>query len=141
MKIEKENLLYCISIILYLISLTQNAFLLNNEDENYGYLALIFGFYVVFDTGFSWLANFLIVFSWLFKHKGTSLYYSLSALILGVSFLFIDEIVMGTNNKYGKITDYDIGYYLWILSFLMMTIRNILNYKKTICQSSRRLSP
>ncbi|EPR71738.1 hypothetical protein ADIWIN_3185 [Winogradskyella psychrotolerans RS-3] len=43
---------------------------------------------------------------------------------------------MGTNNKYGKITDYDIGYYLWILSFLMMTIRNILNYKKTICQQS-----
>ncbi|QXP78681.1 MULTISPECIES: hypothetical protein [Winogradskyella] len=130
MKIKKENLLYYASVILYLISLTQNAFLLNNEDGHYGYLALIFGFYAVFDTGISWLANFLIIFSWLFRHKRTSLYYSLSALILGISFLFIDEIVMGTNNKYGKITGYGIGYYLWISSFLIMTIRNIFNYKK-----------
>ena len=130
MKIKRENLLYYSSVIIYLISLTQNAFQLNNEDEHYGYLSLIFGFYAVFDTGICWLANFLIIFSWLFRDKKTSLYYSLSALILGISFLFVDEIVMGTNNKYGKITGYDIGYYLWISSFLIMTIRNILNYKK-----------
>jgi|GEM_PF-5151182 len=37
---------------------------------------------------------------------------------------------MGTNNNYGKITGYDLGYYLWILSFLVMFIGNLLNYKK-----------
>jgi len=132
MKINNESLFYYASVILYLISLTQNSFMLNNEEGHYGYLALIFGFYAVFDTGISWLANFLIIFSWLFRHKKASLYFSLSALILGVSFLLIDEIVMGTNNKYGKITGYDIGYYFWILSFLVMTIGNILNYKKRV---------
>ncbi len=130
MKIKNENLFYYPSVILYLISLTQNAFLINNEGGHFGYLVLIFGFYAVFDTGISWLANFLIIFSWLFRHKKASLYCSLSALILGISFLFIDKIVMGTNNKYGKITGYDIGYYLWILSFAVMTIGNILNNKK-----------
>ncbi|WP_179334997.1 hypothetical protein [Winogradskyella costae] len=130
MKIKNLNSFYYTSLILYLISLTQNAFYINNENENQGYLILIFGFYAIFGAGVSWLANILILFSWLFRHKKSSIYFSLSALILGISFLFFDKVVMGTNNKYEIITGYDIGYYCWILSFLVMFIGNILNYKK-----------
>lgn len=130
MKIKNKNLLYYASVVLYIISLTQNAYILNQEQEQYGYLVLIFGFYAVFDSGISWLANILIIFSWLFRHKKTSLYFSLSALILGLSFLLIDKVVMGTNNIYGNITGYGIGYYLWVSSFLVMTIQNIMTYNK-----------
>jgi hypothetical protein len=136
MKIKTINPFLTISIIFYLISLTQNAFYVNNENENYGYLVLIFGLYAVFGggAGLSWLANILIVFSWGFHKKRVSIYFSISALIFGISFLFFDQIVMGTNNKYGNITDYGLGYYLWILSFFTMLIGNIFDYKNNVLQ-------
>jgi|GEM_PF-5458895 len=76
MKIKNINIFYYGSVVLYLISLTQNAFLINDENGYYGFLSLIFGFYAVFGSEISWLANFFIIYSWLFRHKKTSLYFS-----------------------------------------------------------------
>ncbi|WP_296318724.1 hypothetical protein [Winogradskyella sp.] len=118
------------SIVLYIISLTQNCLFIENEEQSYyGFSLLIFGFYAVFDSGFSWLANILIVLSWGLRHKKYSIYISLLALVLAISFLFCKEIVMGTNNTYGTITGYDVGYYLWALSFLAMLIAGILKHR------------
>jgi len=124
---NRTKLLLTISVIFFLISLTQNAFYVNNESGYHGYLALIFGFFDFFDggAGISWLANIMIIFSWGFHQKRVSLYFSLAALILGISFLSFDKILMGTNNNYGQITGYDLGYYFWILSFLTMVIVNL----------------
>jgi hypothetical protein len=132
MKIKKLDVFFAISIVLYLFSLTQNAFYVNNEEEYSGYLILILGLYAFLGggAGLSWLANIMILFSWATYKKKVSIYFSLSALILGVSFLFFDKIIMGTNDKYGSITNYDIGYYCWILSFLTILIGNIVNHKK-----------
>ncbi|RCW92006.1 hypothetical protein [Winogradskyella arenosi] len=132
MTIKPTTPYYYASIILYGMALTQNAFLLNNEDGQYGYLTLIFGFYAVLDTGISWLANVLILLSWAYRDRKAALYFSVIALGLGISFLAVDNIVMGTHNQYGKITGYDTGYYLWVLSFLVMTIGQIVNYKKQL---------
>lgn len=116
--------------MLYIISLTQNCLFIENEEQSYyGFSLLIFGFYAVFDSGFSWLANILIVLSWGLRHKKYSIYISLLALVLAISFLFCKEIVMGTNNTYGTITGYDVGYYLWALSFLAMLIAGILKHR------------
>lgn len=131
-KNKHNSLFLIISIVLFLLSLTQNAFYVNDKEEYYGFLVLIYGFFGVFDfgSGVSWLANVLILISWGLNQKRISLYLSLCALTLGLSFLAFDEILMGTNDKYGKITQYDLGYYLWILSFLIMAIGNLFNYKK-----------
>lgn len=130
MKRTNSNIFYYCSVILFVISLTQNAFFTDKNNTCVGYLALIFGFYVVFDTGISWIANLCIILSWAYRHKKISIYFSLLALILGISFLFIDKITTGTNNIYRKITGYGLGYYLWTLSFVCMFYRNLLNYKK-----------
>ncbi|NRA92462.1 MAG: hypothetical protein HRU26_07205 [Psychroserpens sp.] len=129
MKFNKSHIYYYISVLLFLISLTQNAFFLDHEDGQQGYVILILGFYAVFDTGISWLANFLIIFSWIFRNKKASFYYSLSALVLGISFVFVDEVIKGTYNAYEKVTGYDIGYYLWLLSFLVMTAGSFIRFK------------
>ena len=130
MKSKNSNLLYYSSVILFIISLTQNAFFIDNKDGCVGYMALIFGFYVVLDTGISWVANLFIILSWAYRNKKASKYFSFLALVFGISFLFIDKIIIGTNNIYSKITGYGLGYYLWVLSFLLMFIRSLLNYEK-----------
>ncbi len=127
-----SKLFLTISIIFFLVSLTQKAFCVNNDCEYYGFLALIYGFFGFFDggAGITWLANPIILVSWITFNKKKSIYFNLAAFILGISFLFFEQILMGTNNKYGQITNYELGYYLWLLSFLTMLIGNIFDYIK-----------
>ena len=82
MKIKKIDIFFTISIILYLFSLTQNAFYVNNEEEYSGYLILILGLYAFLGggAGISWLANIMILFSWATYKKKISIYFIFSAI-------------------------------------------------------------
>jgi len=130
---NRSKLFLIASGVFYLISLTQNCFHINSEGDYPGYSVLFYGFLGSFNggVGITWWANIMIVMAWLYFQKRISLYLSFAALALGISFLFFKKIFVGFGpEKYGQITDYDLGYYLWIISFLIMTIGNILDLKK-----------
>ncbi len=135
LKLKKPNIFLLISIIVFIIACSQKIYCTNDNCGEYwsGFAVLISGIFGIFIGGacITWLANPLILISWLtFRKTKISLVASILAFILGVSFLFFDEIIINEAGHYGKITDYELGFYLWNLSFLIMIIGNVINLKK-----------
>jgi len=132
MKIN-SNYFLIISLILFLISLSQRAYCTNNDCGDLGMgLAILFsGIFGVFLGGacFTWIANPLLLLAWItfIKYKKISFFFSLMAVTIGISFLMFDEIIVNEAGHYGKITGYELGYYLWILSMVTILIGNIYN--------------
>lgn len=117
-----------ISILLYLISLTQDAFYVDNINHDawsnslvlllVGWIGAIMGGY----AALTWFANPLIFFSWLFflKNVRVSFCLSLCSFILSISFLFFDNVITSEAPTFSKITSYEIGYWIWLLSILLI---------------------
>ena len=125
--------------MLFAISLSQKTYCTNNNcGENWSGLSIVLS--GIFNGGavICWIANPLILISWL-KHKKPkiSLIFSSLALIFGISFLFFNEIIINEGGFYGEITEYKTGYYLWNFSFVIMILGNILNLKnkKTVANT------
>jgi len=123
-------------------ALSQKAYCTNNDcGEKWSGLAiLISGVFGLFNWGatISWYANPFIFISWFtFKKNNISLIFSSLAFIIGISFLFFEEIIINEGGFYGKITGYETGFYLWNLSFIIMVIGNILRLKnkKTVANN------
>ncbi|EIJ37922.1 hypothetical protein JoomaDRAFT_0896 [Galbibacter orientalis DSM 19592] len=134
MKLKSRNTLILISILIFIIACSQRIYCTNgNCGENWSGLAvLISGIFGVFIGGacITWLANPLIFISWLtYRKTKFSLIMSILAFSFGISFLFFDEIIINEAGHYGEITGYEIGFYLWNLSFIIMIIRNIISLK------------
>lgn len=124
------------SLLLYLISLTQDTYSVNNEyvpGNSPGFLLVLTGWLGVFFGGadLCWLANPFIVFSWIFafsKKEKLSFVFSTLAVIASCSFFLFDEILANEAGQYGKITNLHIGYYLWTASCIAMFIGNLYQY-------------
>jgi len=87
----------------------------------------IFGILGLYQFGASicWLANPLLIFSWFtIKRTKVSFIFSLCSSILAISFLFFDEVMINEAGHYGKVTSYELGYWLWVLSSLIMLMGN-----------------
>lgn len=126
--------LLILSVLLFAISLSQKTYCIDeNCGENWSGFAILFsGIFGVLSGGacFAWFANPLIFISWItFKKNKTSLIFSIIALIVGISFLFFDEIIKDEAMNYGKITGYNLGFYLWNFSFLAMVVANVIRLK------------
>ncbi len=67
---------------------------------------------------FTWLANPLLLASWLFlgKEPGMALRLSLPATLLTLSFLLFGQIINDEAGHYTRITGYGPGYWLWVAS-------------------------
>lgn len=89
------------------------------------------GFFGIFIGGacLTWLANPLLIVSWITfkKKKKISFLLSSIALLIGLSFLMFDEIIINEGGYYGQITGYRLGYWLWICSMITILIGNIYN--------------
>ncbi|WP_160164131.1 hypothetical protein [Nafulsella turpanensis] len=76
-----------------------------------------------------WLANPLLILSWLVFYKGNTkvpLVLSCLSTILAFSFLIFEEIMINEAGHYGAITGYGVGYWLWSLSSLIMVLGSLL---------------
>jgi len=75
----------------------------------------------------TWLANPLLLVSWITyqKYPKISLATSLLAMIVGLSFLTFKEIIINEAGHFGQITGYALGYWFWILSILLLVLGNI----------------
>ena len=142
LKLKNPNILILISILIFIVACSQKIYCTNDNCGEYwsGLAVLISGIFGVFIGGacITWFANPLILISWLtYKKTKFSLVMSILALAFGMSFLFFDKIIIDEAGHYGKITGYEIGYYLWNISFIIMITRNIINLKnkKTVANT------
>jgi hypothetical protein len=120
------------SIILFLLSLSQDTFCTNdscNGDWD-GMYVLLLGALGAFASpaGIAWLANPAIFGSWatLKKNPKTSLILSLIAVAFSASFLLFSKVVKDESGDPRQITAYKSGYWMWLLSMIIMVIGNLI---------------
>jgi hypothetical protein len=138
MKNKLQRLFLFISIGVYIISLTQKSYCTPGPCEYFsGFLNLIFGWIGVFMLhiqAFPWLANPLILASWiLFKKKPkTALILNCITFILMLSFLLVDEIIDNEGGSKAIIISYNLGYWLWLLSSFTLLLGNLFFKNKSL---------
>lgn len=130
---NKMNLFFIISsILIFGLSLTQNAYTTDfaGGTKTTSRLALLTGWLGI--IGFqavclSWLANPLLIVTWILQRNQSkyALYTSILALILMISFLFFKKIMVNEAGHYGNIISYHLGYGLWLTSGILMVIASI----------------
>lgn len=120
------RLFVAVSILLFLVSLTQNpcrtASPNEPEGQYFGCLALLLiGWVGVFGGIVAWLANPALLMVWIFTfsryRRAEAVICSVAALGLALSFLFVKEMPGETESA--KIISYGLGYWLWIGSIVM----------------------
>ena len=114
------------SVLLFLASLTQDGYYLagdNPESWSASWLLLLIGWMGLYVGVFAWLANPLLVLSWMLclrgKH-GAALIVSTAAVLFALSFLLHSTIVADEAPTYKAVTGYGVGYWLWLASMLIM---------------------
>lgn len=117
-----------LSIGLLLVSFTQKCYCTSEGcgDSFAVFISGLFGFYFSW-AGLVWLANPLLLISWLKlnKDQNISLAASLLAATLGISFLLFTNIMDNEGGYYNEIISYKPGYWLWVLSSFTMLLGNL----------------
>jgi len=127
-----------LSLIVLIISLTQPAFYIDRIDYDAwaDSLALFFigwaGFLGGSLASLLWVANPLYFFSiyQTIKGKSTAIYFSLLATTVAFLFSFLDTIVTSESGSTSKIISLQLGYILWLTSFIILTIGLVISQFK-----------
>lgn len=125
-----RNTTIIISLIVLIISLTQNAIIIDYNGIKIipaidyffmGSMAIIGGGPLEW---LIWLANPLCLYTilYLWKNNKKALVTCTLATILSTSFLFWEKIIGSESGSMGKIVSFEAGYYLWITSIVLLTI-------------------
>ncbi len=118
------KVVYTISVLLYVVSLTQEGFCtVSHCGSNWNGLALVaLGAIggILSIAGMVWYANPLLWAAWWFLKKDTkkAFYFSIAATALSLSFLLFTEIADQKPGKLSYITQYQTGYWLWVASMV-----------------------
>lgn len=119
--------------LIYLSSLTMECYLVDGIASigSFGLIAFLLGWLNFNLIGLIWLANplfLLSLFLFFFSNKPKlALISSSVASILAISFTQIDEIIKNEGGFTGQITEYLLGYWLWTIAIILMTIILIIN--------------
>jgi len=123
------------SIALLILALTQPAFYIDREDHDaWANSFLLFTFGWSFILGGStesliWWANplYITAIFFLVKNRKISIIFSLSALALASSFMFLNEIMTSESGQMSRITELKLGYKMWVLSFAVLLIGTLVD--------------
>ncbi|WP_419699393.1 hypothetical protein [Mucilaginibacter sp. NFX135] len=130
-RINHRVIILSSSIVIFLISLTQQCYCTTNSC-GYSIAAVFSGAIglLLGGAGISWLANPLLLISWISINKKPklSLITGFLAVIISFSFLFFSKIRSDEAGNYSQIISYELGYWLWVLSSLIMFAGNIWLY-------------
>ena len=131
------------SIILFLLSLTQKSYCTTSTCGD-SIMVFLLGWAAVLSggAGFSWIANPLLFASWLALRKNlrTSMFASVFATLLSLSFLLFDSVPDNEAGQKHQIVSYRPGYWLWTTSSICMlagTFVLMLRHNTRIAASSR----
>lgn len=141
LKRNPKRLMLYISLLLFLLSLTQPAFYIDKKEYDawassiglvvFGWAGALAG-----GAGLAWLANPFIFVSWiLFKKKIIlAALFSIIASGFAISFLFFDKVLTDEGGGFSNITAYKAGYWLWLLSIVVFACAAVIFcfYKKEI---------
>lgn len=131
---EKKVLL--ISIALFVLSLPFRCYC-TGDSCTYSFMALALGGFGMLNGGaaLAWLANPLLITSWIITRKVTnaSLFISLGAMLIAFSFLLFDQVLANENGGKQTITSIETGYWLWLISIVIMFFLNVvLIYRRNL---------
>ncbi len=135
--VRKSTLLF--SIILFLLSLMFDSFC-TADGCMPSILAFVLG---VLGLPLIWLSNPLLLASWITikRRPAVSLILGIGALLLSISFMFVDEIKDFETGEVEVIIDYKLGYWIWVLSSVPIIVGNLVQLnlnKKKLNQSSNK---
>ncbi|MBI1374301.1 MAG: hypothetical protein GC159_16415 [Phycisphaera sp.] len=126
-RVLTRRVLVTSSVLLFAASLTQDGFLISGENPRawascFG--LLFFGWIGVLQGVFAWLANPLLISSWLLlkARRTRSIMCALAALMFALSFLLYKEIVTDEAGGVSSITRYSAGYWLWVASIAIAVL-------------------
>lgn len=117
------------SLVLYVASFTQTAFTYNDFDGPRTFTSLtafISGMVSILGGGVAewlcWLANplYLTAAILLLCKKRIALYFGTPAALLSLWFLFWNEVLAAENGRMAPIASRNAGYFLWLLSMLLL---------------------
>ncbi len=120
-----------ISIVIYCVSFSFDAITYNDFDgqkTHSSFSLLIMGGLAILGGGLFewlvWLANplYLLGLMYLVKVQKVSRIFSLISFILGLSFFNWTEILAAENGRTASIESFNMGYWLWILSLLVLAV-------------------
>jgi hypothetical protein len=130
-----QIIIITLSLELLIVSLTQNAIVrgFNNVIEAQSSAELFFmGATAILGGGLFewiiWLANPLSLFAMidLWKGKKSAINKCYIALVLAISFAFWNSILGSESGSMATIISLQLGYYLWVLSIVVLTIGTFL---------------
>jgi len=116
------------SVIVFAVSLTQDAYYIDREDPraySAAWMLLLIGWLGLLDGIFAWLANPVLFAAWIFSFAGKkklALLFAPLASVFMVAFLFRQSIIVSEAPTYAKITGYGAGYWLWLTSAMLAII-------------------
>jgi len=116
-----------LSAVVFACSITQVAFTVipsEGSGEVTALSACLFGWMAALGSGFCWLANPLLCYSWiaLFENQRRSEWTGVSAVLLALSFLCLKKVVAGQSGLPKEIVSYGTGYWLWLSSLVVNCI-------------------
>ena len=121
-------------ILVFIISLFFNAITVSDYNGIIKYNAgelLLSGFFAFFGGGIFetiiWSANPLFLKSIIIsrKYPQVAILFSTLSFGLSLSFLFWKEILVSESGRTGKIIEFNFGYWIWIMSILLLNLYNI----------------
>jgi hypothetical protein len=130
-KISKR-LLLAISLVLFIVSLTQECYTVNGSPSvgSFGLIAFMLGWMNYSLSGLCWLANPFFILACIFRKKDKpALIFAVLAVILAASFLLVNDVVINEAGQTGKVDGHLPGYWFWLASHFLLLITIALRYR------------
>lgn len=125
---------FIVSMAMYIASLTQECYCTSMVCGGHWRGIAILGLGAIGGimsiAGLTWYANPLLWAAWsqLNKQPKKALGFSIAATLLAASFMLFTDITDVTPGRSATITDYRIGYWLWLGSAVVTTIGSLMAY-------------
>lgn len=126
---KKNHIILILSIAFFIISLALPSVFTKKGSEMYGLALFLLGWADLSGDGTSWLANPILLFSWVFmlvKQPKIAAFLGLLSVAVALYYLTETEITVNEAGHKSSITSYGLGYYLWITSCVTMFIGSLM---------------